>query len=175
MEGYKVIKNFSFAEKGDVFTKVEDLNLWELQKSEVVSDTETYTSMAFDSSTMEELANKDYVIWYSEEAEEDDNEDECECCCDKLEKVKEYVNTLIDTYTKDYNELMKDYNEGNVQQCVKVEAETVYHNLNKVLNSIKDLLDESTLGYTYSSVDAYFCEEYELEDTLQTFGGVDHG
>lgn len=142
MEGYKVIKDFSSAEKGDVFTKVEDLNLWELQKSEVVSDTETYTSMAFDSSTMEELANKDYVIWYSEEAQEDDNEDECECCCDKLEKVKEYVNTLIDTYTKDYNELMKDYNEGNVQQCVKVEAETVYHNLNKVLNSIKDLLDE---------------------------------
>lgn len=142
MEGYKVIKDFSFAEKGDVFTKGKDLNLWELQKSEVVSDTETYTSMAFDSSTMEELANKDYVIWYSEEAQEDDNEDKCERRCDKLEKVKEYVNTLIDTYTKDYNELMKYYNEGNVQQCVKVEAETVYHNLNKVLNSIKDLLDE---------------------------------
>lgn len=142
MEGYKVIKEFSFAEKGDVFTKVEDLNLWKLQKSETKPEMETYTSMAFDSSTMEELANKDYVIWYSEEVEKDDNEDECECCCDKLEKVKEYVNTLIDTYTKDYNELMKDYNEGNVQQCVKVEAETVYHNLNKVLNSIKDLLDE---------------------------------
>lgn len=142
MEGYKVIKDFSFAEKGDVFTKVEDLNLWELQKSETKPEMETYTSMVFDSSTMEELANKDYVIWYSEEVEKDDNEDECECCCDKLEKVKEYVNTLIDTYTKDYNELMKDYNEGNVQQCVKVEAETVYHNLNKVLNSIKDLLDE---------------------------------
>ena len=124
MEGYKVIKEFSFAEKGDVFTKVEDLNLWELQKSETKPEMETYTSMAFDSSTMEELANKDYVIWYSEEAEENDNEDECECCCDKLEKVKEYVNTLIDTYTKDYNELVKDYNEGNVQQCVKVEAET---------------------------------------------------
>jgi hypothetical protein len=142
MEGYKVIKDFSFAEKGDVFTKVEDLDLWELQKSEVISDTETYISIASDSSTMEELANKDYVIWYSEEVEKDNNEDECECCCNKLEKVKEYVNTLIDTYTKDYNELMKDYNEGNVQQCVKVEAETVYHNLNKVLNSIKDLLDE---------------------------------
>lgn len=142
MEGYKVIKEFSFAEKGDVFTKVEDLNLWELQKSETKPEMETYTSMAFDSSTMDELAKKDYVIWFSEEAEEDDNEDECERCCDKLEKVKEYVNTLIDIYTKDYNELMKDYNEGNVQQCVKVEAETVYHNLNKVLNSIKDLLDE---------------------------------
>jgi hypothetical protein len=138
MEGYKVIKEFSFAEKGDVFTKVEDLNLWELQKSETKPEMETYTSMAFDSSTMDELAKKDYVIWFNE-----DENDCCVCdCCDKLEKVKEYVNTLIDTYTKDYNELIKDYNEGNVQQCVRVEAETVYHNLNKVLNSIKDLLDE---------------------------------
>lgn len=138
MEGYKVIKEFSFAEKGDVFTKVEDLNLWELQKSETKPEMETYTSMAFDSSTMDELAKKDYVIWFNE-----DENDCCVCdCCDKLEEVKKYVNTLIDTYTKDYNELIKDYNEGNVQQCVRVEAETVYHNLNKVLNSIKDLLDE---------------------------------
>lgn len=139
MEGYKVIKDFSFAEKGDVFTKVEDLNLWELQKSEIESESEVHTTIVFDSSTMEELANKDYVMLCDEDEE---NENECECCCDKLEKVKEYVNTLIDTYAKDYNELMQDYNEGNVQQCVKVEAETVYHNLNKVLNSIKDLLDE---------------------------------
>lgn len=38
----------------------------------------------------------------------------------------------------------------------------------------KDFLDEPTLGFSYSSVDAYFCEEDELEDTLRTFGGVDH-
>ncbi|MCD7949994.1 MAG: flavodoxin family protein [Erysipelotrichaceae bacterium] len=38
----------------------------------------------------------------------------------------------------------------------------------------KDMLDESTLGFSYSSVDAYFCEENELEETLRTFGGVDH-
>ena len=38
----------------------------------------------------------------------------------------------------------------------------------------KDLLDASTLGFTYSSVDAYFCDEDELEDVLHTFGGVDH-
>ena len=138
MEGYKVIKEFSFAEKGDVFTKVEDLNLWELQKSETKPEMETYTSMAFDSSTMDELAKKDYVNGFT-------GEEGVSCIsdyCEKLEEVKEYVNTLIDTYTKDYNELIKDYNEGNVQQCVRVEAETVYHNLNKVLNSIKDLLDE---------------------------------
>lgn len=139
MEGYKVIKDFSFAEKGDVFTKVKDLDLWELQKSDVQPETETHTSMVFDSTTMDKLAEKDYVIWYSEDECEDCD---CECCCDKLEDVKEYINTLIDTYTKDYSELMEDYDKGNVQPCVKVEAETVYHNLNKVLNSIKNKLDE---------------------------------
>lgn len=38
----------------------------------------------------------------------------------------------------------------------------------------KDLLDESILGSMYASVDAYFCEENELEQALNTFGGVDH-
>lgn len=38
----------------------------------------------------------------------------------------------------------------------------------------KDLLDASTLGFTYSSIDTYFCEENELADALHTFGGVDH-
>lgn len=41
-------------------------------------------------------------------------------------------------------------------------------------NIFKDLLDVSTLGYSYSSIDTYFCEENELEDVLRTFGGVDH-
>lgn len=38
----------------------------------------------------------------------------------------------------------------------------------------KDLLDESILGSMYASVDAYFCEEDELDQALNTFGGVDH-
>lgn len=39
----------------------------------------------------------------------------------------------------------------------------------------KDILDDSTLGFSYSSVDAYFCEEDELDEVLRTFGGVDLG
>jgi len=38
----------------------------------------------------------------------------------------------------------------------------------------KDLLDESTLGFSYASIDTYFCEEDELDDVLRTFGGIDH-
>lgn len=38
----------------------------------------------------------------------------------------------------------------------------------------KDLVEESAIGCIYSSINTYFCEESELEETLRTFGGVDH-
>lgn len=140
MEGYKVIKNFGDAEKGDVFTKVDDLNMWTLIKESHDDNCDYCSTMTFDTNTMEDLVEKDYVVWESDDVTCDECA-ECECCT-KLNKLDDYITTLLNTYTKDYNDLMKEYNDGNVQQCVKVEAETVYHNLNKVLNSIKDLLNE---------------------------------
>ena len=65
---------------------------------------------------------------------EDDN--------DKLNKISDKVNELIDTYTKDYTALLTEYEKGGVQPCVKVEAETVYTNLIKVLNALKKEIDE---------------------------------
>lgn len=41
-------------------------------------------------------------------------------------------------------------------------------------NIFKDLLDVSMQGFSYTSIDIYFCEENELNDALITFGGVDH-
>lgn len=38
----------------------------------------------------------------------------------------------------------------------------------------KDLVEDSAIGMIYSSINTYFCEESELEETLRTFGGVDH-
>lgn len=38
----------------------------------------------------------------------------------------------------------------------------------------KDLVEDSAVGYVYSSINTYFCKEDELEETLRTFGGVDH-
>lgn len=35
---------------------------------------------------------------------------------------------------------MKKQIKAKIQPCVKLEAETVYYNLNKVLNKIKDTL-----------------------------------
>ena len=38
----------------------------------------------------------------------------------------------------------------------------------------KDLLDESSLGYSFRSIDSYFCLEEELEEVICTFGGIDY-
>lgn len=134
MEGYKVIKGFGSAEKGDVFTKVNDIDAWECIKTEKQDNYESCATMTFCDNTMQSLVKAGYVEWFDEA--------EGICACDKLAQVSKYIDSLIDTYTNDYNDLMKEYEEGNIQPCVKVEAETVYHNLNKVLNSIKNRLDE---------------------------------
>lgn len=60
----------------------------------------------------------------------------------KLKKIADTIEKLILTYDNDHKNLMEEYNNGNVQTCVKVEAETVYTNLIKVLNKIKEIVNE---------------------------------
>jgi multimeric flavodoxin WrbA len=38
----------------------------------------------------------------------------------------------------------------------------------------KDLVEDSAIGFIYSSINTYLCEEDEIEEALRTFGGVDH-
>ena len=61
---------------------------------------------------------------------------------DKLGEVLNFVEEKIEQYTADHEALTAQYNEGDVPQCVKVEADTVYFNLIKVLNKIKEIIHE---------------------------------
>lgn len=133
---YKVIKDFSTAEKGDIFEEVEGLNIYECVKEENNDNTYISTALTFDSITMDELMKKGYVI------ELFDNEECCDDSCDKLKELEEFIDELVVLYTKNYDKIVENYNNGEVQPCVKVEAETVYHNLLKVLNTIKDKINE---------------------------------
>lgn len=131
---YKVIKAFDEFEKGDILLENKNGD-FELNKSNVKDE------------YVEEITitvNKDFI----DEAIEDGNiielqeEDESCDCCDKLEKIKLLVNTLIETYEEDYKNMIEAFEQGDVQPCVKVEAETVYYNLTKVLNRIKEAINE---------------------------------
>lgn len=131
---YKVIKAFNDLEKGDVLNRTEDDTFF-IEKESQTEFGDKYFSIELSEETAEILENDGYLLGMNDENDEDEEDS-------KLEEIKEYVDTLIDTYTNDFNSMMEAYNEGDIQTCVKVEAETVYHNLIKVLNSIKNKINE---------------------------------
>ena len=61
---------------------------------------------------------------------------------DKLEEVLNFIDEKLEQYTADHEAITAQYNEGDVPQCVKVEADTVYFNLIKILSKIKDIIHE---------------------------------
>lgn len=132
---YKVIKAFDEFEKGDILIENKNGD-FELNKSNVKDE------------YVEEITitvNKDFIDGAIEDGnviELQEEEDESCDCCDKLERIKLLVDTLIETYEGDYKNMIEAFEQGDVQPCVKVEAETVYYNLTKVLNRIKEAINE---------------------------------
>lgn len=57
-----------------------------------------------------------------------------------VDATLELIDDLLKKYESNLKETNEKANKGEIQPCVKLEAETVYYNLNKVLNKIKDTL-----------------------------------
>ena len=135
MKQYKVIKEFGCAQKGDVLKENEE-GLFELSVECDCNDCYSSRSICISSDIADTLA----LAGYLEEFEwQEEVVSECEM---KLAKVADFIDEKIEQYTADHEALIAQYNEGDVPQCVKVEADTVYFNLNKVLNKIKEIIHE---------------------------------
>lgn len=136
MKNYKVIKPFNNAVKGDIFfcDPEYDENVYQLERNEVNDGIQSTVYMEISKDIIDEFVKQGYLVECNEE--DTDTEDS------QLSKVLDYVESLINQYTEDYNNMLKSFEDGDIQPCVKVEAETVYYNLNKVLNAIKDKIHE---------------------------------
>ena len=135
MKTYKVIKEFGCAQKGDVLHENEE-GLFELSVECDCNDCYSSRSICISSDIADTLA----LAGYLEEFEwQEEVVSECEM---KLAKVADFIDEKIEQYAADHEALTAQYNEGDVPQCVKVEADTVYFNLNKVLNKIKEIIHE---------------------------------
>lgn len=134
---YKFIKDTEFAfgkfTKGDVIKYDTELDKW------------IYTNCTDDSEVMVTL-NEGMVKRLIETGSIISLEGKCCCCsdcaCDKVGKVTAKIDELLETYERNHAELIEQYNEGDLPACIKVEADTVYFNLTKVLNEIKGMLNE---------------------------------
>ena len=132
MKTYKVIKEFGCAQKGDVLQENEE-GLFELSVECNCDDCYCSRNICISSDIADTLATAGYL---------EEFEEEVKCPIAKLNEVLNFVETKIEQYTEDHEALTAQYNEGDVPQCVKVEADTVYFNLIKVLNKIKDIINE---------------------------------
>ena len=60
---------------------------------------------------------------------------------DRINRTIEFINERIEEYKKAITDANRDYNNGLLQTCVKVELETVNYNMIKVLSKVRELLE----------------------------------
>lgn len=132
----RVIDSFFIADEGDMFQLDKETGNYSLEKSEnfykvaddAGSDIRSSYSTKFEISPeyAEELIKDGYL----------ENEKENKTSNKPFVNVFDEIDGLIDKYSADLNEAQ---NDENLPLCLRVEKETVYNNLIKVLNYLKDL------------------------------------
>lgn len=60
---------------------------------------------------------------------------------DRINTTIKFINERIEEYKKIITDANRDYNNGLLQTCVKVELETVNYNMIKVLSKVRELLE----------------------------------
>lgn len=121
---YTFKKDFGFFKANDVLTWNEDVDAFTMD----VEEGNSFRSAMIDERTVEDLRSEGLLVANAEPEN------------DKINTTVEFIDSLLKQYEDDYKEVTQKYKEGKVQPCVKVEAETVYFNLTKVLNKIKEEL-----------------------------------
>lgn len=121
---YKVIKSFGSARKGDVLEE-DEMGLLSFQ----IDNGETYRSMALDQETASFLSKEGVLLAMEEN---DANY--------KVDNAIKLIDDLLEKYDADLKDTLEKADNGDIQPCVRLEAETVYFNLTKVLNKIKSVL-----------------------------------
>ena len=124
---YKFTKDYGFFKAGDILNWDEDINAFTLD----VETENGFRAAMLDERTAEDIYDQGFLSASIEPKNEAD---------ETINKTVELIDSLLDTYANDYKEMKDKADKGEVQPCVKVEAETVYYNLNKVLTKIKDTL-----------------------------------
>ena len=134
---YKVIKEFGIAKKGDILeNSVKDPRLFTFE----VEENNFYRSMSISDELLDSYEEHGFVELVEDEdsTEEDANTE----AIDKLCYIADTIDILLNQYEEDHKEILEKYNNQEISTCVKVEADTVYFNLTKVLNKIKDMINE---------------------------------
>lgn len=135
MKQYKVVKEFGCAKKGDIFNESAE-GYFEMDSTSECVDMYSSRNMCVSSDIINTLLDAQFIEEFKSETKEET------FAQDKLTSISNFINEMKKQYEQDHQNLINEYNEGNLPACVKVEADTVYFNMNKVLTKIEDLINE---------------------------------
>lgn len=135
MKNYKVIKEFASAQKGDMLTYNEDTNLYEFNMTTENDNEKCSRYMCMDEETAEEFVESGNLLVIEDQDKEIS-------AIDKLCALSDLIDTLETQYKKDHDDLVEAYNNQEIPTCVKVEADTVYFNMNQILKKVKEIINE---------------------------------
>ena len=154
---YTFTKDYSFFKAGDILTWDKDINAFTMDEE----NENGFRVAMLDERTVEDIYEQGFL---STDKDQHNKADETidktveliDTLINKFEAFADLLNNLLPVdmngikpkaanpapsqYESDYKEVIDKYSEGEIQPCVKVEAETVYYNLNKVLTKIKNTL-----------------------------------
>lgn len=128
---YKVVEDFGSLIKGDILEQRGDVYV--LEERINIDGYTSYRYAEFDKEALDEEVNSGRIITIEDEPVDD--------YAKRLNDTIDLLNELDKKYYEDYNKLMEEYEKGDVPTCLKVEAETVYENLGKLVNAIRKTLE----------------------------------
>lgn len=130
---YKVVKEFDSMKKGEILNNKEDVDIFTFEEE----TDNSYRFISYSSNIIADLLDKGYLVEVNEETTESSELEDLIC------KVIDEIDSLIEQYEKDNQEVTEKVANNELPYCVKVEADTVHANLTKVLTHIKDMLLEN--------------------------------
>lgn len=128
---YKVVEDFGSLIKGDVLEQRGDVYV--LEERINIDGYTSYRYAEFDKEALDEEVSSGRIITIKDEPEDENTK--------RLNDTINLLNELDKKYYEDYTKLMEEYEKGDVPTCLKVEAETVYENLGKLVNAIRKTLE----------------------------------
>lgn len=134
---YKVIKPFGYAEVDDVFSYNEEKDNFILSSEKTSEHTYSVKTMCISAKVIDNYQKAGLLIPVKEK--EDANLGEG---TDKIKKLYTEIKRLQNKYNQRNKVVEKKYAEGKMQTCQKVEHDTVYFNLMKVLNKFESIINE---------------------------------
>lgn len=127
---YKVIKDFDSLKKGDMLVRsTEEPSIFYFEEE----TDNSYKFVSYNDTIIQDLLENGYVV-------DIEDEDDCSDSENKIDKVIAEIDSLLEKYKQNNEEITEKVANSELPLCAKVEADTVHGNLTKVLNHIKNML-----------------------------------